>query len=218
MHGPHNSWLATSSCPELHPGCRFTSIEVQDNLLHEHYHYLSALYQNIEHTAHNTKMSNNNAGYDVVVDVDEEVCAIRSSNARCSNQSIYHEHDARAALPEETTTNILLGRSRPHRPPRGPRIPQLLLHHSLRQHHQGRPRPSTTSNPILLHLLQEIPMVLGFLRPILRRRHLQRFKPLLGSRIPKSEFPRCVGWEPGFVWTILDRDDDGVYSVYWGDD
>ena len=41
-------------------------------------------------------MSNNNAGYDVVVDVDEEVCAVKSSYADRSNAGLYPDVDATA--------------------------------------------------------------------------------------------------------------------------
>lgn len=144
-----------------------------------------------------------NAGYDAVVDVDDEVCFFL----------LLAIPDFRFCSAQTANNASSKGRPRPHRLTRRPRIPQLQLqlHRAANTKRCAvcwpyRPWPATPRDRrLLLRLLEALPLDPVLLRPILRRRHLLRAVPLLGCAVPTSQLSRRARREPRSIRSFLDR-------------
>lgn len=138
---------------------------------------------NINHHAKiqsNHKMSG--AGYDVVVDVDEEVCS--SIRIICI--------PFRSSKNALSRTNPTPGRLRTYRPSRRPRIPLLKLHdRSLIEFSQEPRRLIWSASPCDSRqwILETLPLDPILLCAVLRCRHKLGIITMLGSVVPKGELP-----------------------------
>lgn len=145
------------------------------------------------------------AGYDVVVDVDEEV-----------SRDPFQYINSSALLDLSSWTT---GWSWAHWPPRGPRIPLLKL-----QHRPFFDLPQATWCFLRLTcscdswqwLLKTLPMVTLLLRAILRCWYQLCVSKMLGSFVSASKFPRCFRRKPGSLWAVLDCNYGCVHSVLRG--
>lgn len=144
------------------------------------------------------------AGYDVVVDVDEEV-----NTQPLPTPAAHSFHQA----------NPPPGRPRPHRPARRPRIPLLKLQYRhLQYRSQGARRLIRSSSPSnsRKRFLQTLTLDPLLLRTILRRRYQRRISKMLGCFVSPSKLPRRDGRKSGSLWPVLDCDYCSLYFVLRG--
>lgn len=145
------------------------------------------------------------AGYDAVVDVDDEVNAPQpkgNTPARTRNPVL--------------TEAFRAGRPRPHRPPGRPRIPQLeLLRVDARDPQGARVLgPAAAGDGRVLG--QALPVVHVLLRAVLRRRHVRRPAEVLGGAVPARQLPRRARGQPGPLRPVLDSHHSGLHPVPGG--
>lgn len=178
------------------------------------------------------------SGYDAVVDVDDEVSDDPSyylhvyylplpNSGSVPPASIRTPGPAGSSQTPPTSTNILTsptGRPRPYRPPRRPRIPQLQLRDQPPRRQRRLQHLKRLASPgnsrrlfILLRRRRETFSVDDILlRAVLRRGHLERIIPMLGSFIPPRQLPRRPRGKPRFIRPVLDRYNCGDDFVFGG--
>jgi hypothetical protein len=154
------------------------------------------------------------AGYDVVVDVDDEVTPGSPV------------HAAWRLVTTEKANFVDQGRPRTHRPPRRqPRVPQLQLYRRrVRAERRGGPvpRPAAAGDGVVVlwrrrrGRRQAVSVDHVLLRAVLRRRHLVRPPTVLGGAVPARQLPRRARGQPGPVRAVLDRDHGRADTVLGG--